>query len=199
MTRFLVAFSLVLLVLISFASHGVAQMLDTGLPPFSSHQQAGPDLINLNSLNVHYSIPIFRRPGRGLPFSYNISIDSQGWRNLRVFSLGGGLLTGGVSSFVGVAQYDLQTNACMSGQTQYTYNTYSLQNYTDPVGTSHPFNLTVNIGPNTCTPAPRNTSVTGVATDGSGLTMTFGQGFATVTLTTGEVINTFLSGPNTSP
>src|SRR5213593_3641201 len=37
----------------------------TGTPPFRS-LGGGPDVINLGNLNVHYSMPVFSRAGRGM-------------------------------------------------------------------------------------------------------------------------------------
>ena len=48
----------------------------TGTPPFGSFA-GGPDIINLGNLNVHLSIPVFNKAGRGIPFSYNLSSDSS--------------------------------------------------------------------------------------------------------------------------
>src|SRR5437016_4144659 len=66
-----------------FAFHGFlcpAQVtqVDTGTPPYQSFG-GGPDVINLGNLNVHYSIPVFSRAGRGTPFSYALAYDSSVW------------------------------------------------------------------------------------------------------------------------
>ena len=36
-------------------------------------------MINVGSLNVHFSIPVLNKAGRGLPFYYNLSYDSSVW------------------------------------------------------------------------------------------------------------------------
>src|SRR5207249_4223420 len=50
----------------------------TGTPPFGSYS-GGPDIINLANLNAHLTIPILSKPGRGIPFSYNLAYDSSVW------------------------------------------------------------------------------------------------------------------------
>ena len=40
----------------------------------------GPiDVINLGNLNAHITIPIIQKPGRGAPYSYNVTYDSSIW------------------------------------------------------------------------------------------------------------------------
>lgn len=53
-----------------------AQGPSTGTPAFGSYTSA-PDVTNLGNLNVHYSVPVFSKPGRGIPFYYNLSYDSS--------------------------------------------------------------------------------------------------------------------------
>jgi hypothetical protein len=36
-------------------------------------------VINLGNLNVHFAIPVFSKPGRGIPFDYSLSLDSSVW------------------------------------------------------------------------------------------------------------------------
>lgn len=38
-----------------------------------------PNQVNLGNLNIHFGVPIFSRPGRGIPFSYVLSYDSSVW------------------------------------------------------------------------------------------------------------------------
>ena len=53
----------------------------TGTPPFSTAlSQDGPDVIDPANLNIHLAIPIFSRPGRGIPFSYSLGYDSTIWQ-----------------------------------------------------------------------------------------------------------------------
>jgi len=50
----------------------------TGTPPFGSFS-GGPDIVNNANLNVHITVPVLNKAGRGLPFSYVLSYDSSIW------------------------------------------------------------------------------------------------------------------------
>src|SRR5882762_5965848 len=50
----------------------------TGSPPFASFS-GGPDIVDNANGNVHITIPIFSRSGRGNPFSYALQYDSSFW------------------------------------------------------------------------------------------------------------------------
>jgi hypothetical protein len=50
----------------------------TGIPPFSS-LTGGPDAINLSNLNINWTIPIVKKAGRGMNFSYSQSYNSSIW------------------------------------------------------------------------------------------------------------------------
>jgi hypothetical protein len=67
--------SLLLVVSASFAYSQVA----TGSYPYGTFDNKGFDTINVGNLNVHFSIPIINKPGRGLPFWYNLGYDSSIW------------------------------------------------------------------------------------------------------------------------
>src|SRR5437016_4265827 len=65
-----------------FACIGIfsaAQQPTTGLPPLGSFAGGPFDTLNLANLDVHFSIPIFSRSGRGIPFSFALSYDSLVW------------------------------------------------------------------------------------------------------------------------
>lgn len=66
------------LLLIIAAIPGFSQVA-TGAPPFSSVANGGADAVNLANLNVHISIPVFARQGRGLSFHYALSFDNSVW------------------------------------------------------------------------------------------------------------------------
>jgi hypothetical protein len=51
----------------------------TGLYPYGSFDSPGPDTIDRGSLNVHFSIPVVTKQGRGLPFQYQLVYDSLVW------------------------------------------------------------------------------------------------------------------------
>ena len=65
-----------ILLVISFSFLLVA---NAQVQPFNSYA-GGPDLINLASLNTHWSIPVIHKPGRGTDFTYDLSYDSAVWR-----------------------------------------------------------------------------------------------------------------------
>jgi RHS repeat-associated protein len=47
-----------------------------GLPAHGTYS-GGPDAINLGNLNIHIEIPIFSKPGRGIPYHYSLIYDSS--------------------------------------------------------------------------------------------------------------------------
>src|SRR6266566_5749371 len=51
----------------------------TGTPPFGSFGGGPLDTVNLGNLNVHFAIPIMHKPGRGIPFTYDLSYDNAVW------------------------------------------------------------------------------------------------------------------------
>jgi len=67
------------LIIVLVTGHLSAQQPAIGLPPLGSFAGSSFDTVNLANLDVHFSIPIFSRPGRGIPFSYSLSYDSLIW------------------------------------------------------------------------------------------------------------------------
>src|SRR6266480_3561016 len=68
------------LVLLLLLCAGVASaQTPTGRPPFGSFAGDSVDMINLGNLNVHLTVPIFHKAGRGLPFDYDLTYDSTVW------------------------------------------------------------------------------------------------------------------------
>src|SRR5271169_2214003 len=61
------------------SSFCTAQQPVTGTPPLSSIAGGPFDAVNLANLDVHFSIPVFSRPGRGISFFYNLTYDSLIW------------------------------------------------------------------------------------------------------------------------
>ena len=60
--------------------HGAFAQSNTGVQPFGSFTGGGLDTINVRNGNLHISIPILSKSGRGLPFSYSLSYDSTIWQ-----------------------------------------------------------------------------------------------------------------------
>jgi len=50
-----------------------------GTPPFGSFGGGPFDIVNLGNLNVHFSIPVLHKAGRGVPFTFDLSYDSSIW------------------------------------------------------------------------------------------------------------------------
>jgi RHS repeat-associated protein len=61
----------------------VAGQVSTGAQPMGSFS-SGPDIINLGNLNMHFDLPVFAKPGRGMPFTYALSFDSSLWSPVTV-------------------------------------------------------------------------------------------------------------------
>jgi hypothetical protein len=57
--------------------------VSTGAQPMGSFS-SGPDVINLGNLNMHFDLPVFAKPGRGMPFTYTLSFDSSIWSPVTV-------------------------------------------------------------------------------------------------------------------
>ncbi len=51
----------------------------TGTPPFGSFSGGPFDVVNNANLNVHLTIPVIAKAGRGLPFGYSLIYDSSVW------------------------------------------------------------------------------------------------------------------------
>lgn len=66
------------LITILISGFTVAQV-STGTPPFSSLGGGPFDTVNLGNLNVHFSIPVLHKAGRGVSFVYDLSYDSSIW------------------------------------------------------------------------------------------------------------------------
>jgi hypothetical protein len=170
----------------------------TGTPPFNSFGGGPFDIINLGNLNVHFSIPVLHRAGRGLPFAYDLTYDSSIW-------------TAVTSN--GVTQWQPDANWGWSGSTQSTlgyvpmtitsgsckvfkngrwvnenYTTYTTQGYVDRFGVLHPAQIITSSDPNEdCTADISSGSAT--STDGSGYTISIANYVsATVTSVSGVVI-----------
>ena len=65
--------------LILAATTAVAQQPATGVPPLSTFSGGSFDSVNLANLNVHFTIPVFSKPGKGIPFDYALTYDSLIW------------------------------------------------------------------------------------------------------------------------
>ena len=60
---------IVLCLLLAFSVSPLPAQVQTGIYPYGSFDNLGVDSIDRGSLNVHFSIPVVNKQGRGLPFS----------------------------------------------------------------------------------------------------------------------------------
>ena len=167
-------------------SAAVAQQPATGLPPLGTFASSGFDNIDLANLDVHFEIPVFARPGRGIPFHYNLGYDSLVWMPVT---------SGGVTSWspvnsnwgwravteaaTGYVTYGTWSNlqSCpyrSGGVLLYgaTTTTYSYFAYHDPAGGVHAFPGTVTVysvnNPSECGSSYLTPISNAVTTDNSG-------------------------------
>ncbi len=164
----------------------------TGVPPYQSFG-GGPDVINLGNLNVHYSIPVFGRAGRGTSFGYALALDSSIWTPSAAWvpNTNWGLHRD-TAALVGYVSYSATSRTCNDpyGGTG-TVSNVTYYSYVDPTGTSHP--IYIHTRYDSCYDTSSNTGPS-ISGDGSGVTVRSG---GVVTLKSGEVIHAqLLSGGN---
>lgn len=182
------SFFLVIVIALLFAALPASAQVKTGTPPFGSFG-GGPDVINLANLNVHWTIPVLHKPGRGTNFTYDLGYDSSVWNPVTsgsttswqpVNSTWGwqGLAAAG-SGFISYSMtYSSGSCGQYGGSTYQSWN-YSNFRYNDPFGVAHPVAVGggaffISPGPPYCPPngsQPTTTPWTGVANDGSGYKM----------------------------
>src|SRR5437868_7011412 len=68
-----------LLLLAVILSRSAVAQSETGLQPFGTFTGGAVDTVNVRNGNLHISIPILSKSGRGLPFNYRFSYDSTIW------------------------------------------------------------------------------------------------------------------------
>ena len=158
----------------------------TGTYPYGTFDNKGFDTINVGSLNVHFSIPVLNKAGRGLPFYYNLSYDnsvwypatvsgSKTWTPVSNFGWRGDteIATGYLSR-----QEVVVTTGSGSGHNQTcTYDEYLGWVYHDSFGVSHSFpsaGWTWSSNPSLCG-TPLNNPSGNHAIDGSGYTLNIGS------------------------
>jgi len=136
-----------------------------GISQFGAHSKNGIEDIDLSTLYVKITIPLLDKPGRGLAFQPFMSLDE---------SQLGGITAGWLrvsQNITGMATYENVGIHCV-GHTHWTY--------TDTYGIKHGFGLSVGVGLGNC---GGTSTATGLAGDGSGLTMTVSYGSDQATLT----------------
>jgi RHS repeat-associated protein len=185
-------FGLVAAVCVGFAA---AQQVSTGRSQFGSFGGGPFDVVNLGNLNVHFTIPVLHKAGRGMPFNFDLTYDSSVWKTTT---------SNGVTQWTPVPNFGWQTSAPFGNVTYsvsssgcyYTppspyigppilaYTVYQYQNWTfvDRSGTTHPFTLNspgytsywngATVANTSCSSVPTTyPSGSGSTTDGSGYTI----------------------------
>jgi hypothetical protein len=175
-----------------------AQQPITGTPPLSSSASGPFDAVNLANLDVHFSIPVFSRPGKGIPFSYNLPYDSLIWQP--VTANGTRFWSPATSwgwapqnnAMTGHLQRPQQTINCFNTQgskvgTETIYGPFA---YFDSSGTSHFYNDYLYHVTSSFCPDLETDSFTDTAPDASGLVLYSNiNGTSTVTMTSGIVLS----------
>jgi RHS repeat-associated protein len=132
---------------LAMCGHFMFGQVATGTYPFGTFDNKGFDTINVGNLNVHLSIPVVNRAGRGLPFWYNLSYDasvwypstvsgSQTWTPVQAFGWRGDteILTGYISY-----NQTQGTNTCTGSSGRFPYVITTNVVYHDPFGVAHAF------------------------------------------------------------
>ncbi len=140
-----------LLLLLTFTVAPVPAQVQTGTPPFGSFS-GGLDTINLANLNVHLTIPVLHKAGRGTNFSYDLNYDSSiwypvtsgsttSWQLVSSSSLPGWQASNTGQAYVGYSTTFSSGQCTNNGTTWYTWtNTaYGSFYYNDQFGVRHIF------------------------------------------------------------
>lgn len=167
--------------LIAVLASVIAQaQVATGTPPFASFGGGPFDTVNLGNLNVHLSIPVLHKSGRGMPFTYDLSYDSSVWTPLTssgtkqwqpALNWGWRGVTEVATGYVSYKSGPI--TLCVGDPPTPPTLGISFSNwvYHDPFGTSHAFPRTAHTGANTSTCHVSALGMNAVATDGSGYTL----------------------------
>jgi len=67
-----------LMIVLALATETASAQVATGTPPFGTFG-GGPEVINLANLNAHFTMPVFHKAGRGLPFNFDLTYDTSIW------------------------------------------------------------------------------------------------------------------------
>jgi RHS repeat-associated protein len=76
--------AIVIALCLAVASGQTIYRAETGPPRFAPAAGGPFDVVNLGNLNVHWTIPVVSKPGRGLPFSYALTYDTAFWTKIQV-------------------------------------------------------------------------------------------------------------------
>jgi len=59
--------------------HSAVAQVAIGQQPFASFGGGPFDTVDLGNLNVHFTVPVIQKAGKGVPFSYSLAYDSSVW------------------------------------------------------------------------------------------------------------------------
>lgn len=171
--------------------------VSTGAYRFSTVDSKGIDTINLGNLDVQLNLPVLNKPGRGIPFYYNLKYDNSIWYST---SVNGSNVWQPVQAFgwsgstaiaTGYVSYNSFSTSKTSRTCSYTLITNTGFVYHDPFGVQHGFVGTTKQYYGTC----GGTNISGfnaTARDSSGYSIS-------VTNYAGNVLITSASGRQISP
>lgn len=179
--------------------------VSTGSTAFGSFE-GGPDVVNVGNLNVHWTIPVRHKAGRGMSFDYDLGFDSSVWTPVGssgsqtwvpTANWGWTSATAGQTGFL---NYSTQTQLCYDINGHPLGSIVNVGNYvyTDRNGGRHSFSggLTFYSG---C-PGTDTDHFTSSATDGSGFTLTVpSSGSTTIKLPNGTVFVPAFGGGGSGP
>ena len=172
----------------------------TGVPPYGSFT-GGPDVVDLEGLNVHIPIPIVSKPGRMIPFVYNYGYDSTIWypagtSGSQTWSpVGAWGWMSLAHAGTGYVTYTLTIGNCRVGNGGVEHNHYHYANwiYVGSDGSAHGFVGSTDVFQGGCSGG--STRFTSTATDGSGYTLSATGAGGKVTTTDGTIINSMSFSP----
>lgn len=167
-------------ILTAVMARGAAAQTTPGTPPFQSFSPGPVDVVNVATGNTHVTIPIFHKDGRGLPIDISLTYDTGLWAGPGAWSTPTypSQWFGWYLEPIGFAALSGSEVTCLQyGQNGQVSGAAGLATYSgfDPGGTPHPSAASVISAWGTC---PYNGQynftayVPGVATDGSGYTIT---------------------------
>jgi hypothetical protein len=204
----------VVLILVLAGSLPIYSQVQTSNYPFGSFA-GGPDVINLSNLNTRITIPILHKPGRGIDFAYDLTIDSSVW--YPVGAPGSQVWTNDSSwgwspqttAAVGyldppsVASYGSSCIDDTGHRHSITITKTTYRGFRDPLGIFHPIKLMLVSGFGSC--GGDVTEATALAKDGSGwkldvpsgtATSATGKTYALGTIATAQLSMTLLATPH---
>jgi RHS repeat-associated protein len=166
-----------LVIVVLFCSFSFAQVA-TGTPAYGSFS-GGPDIVNNANLNVHLSIPVLSKPGRGMNFTYSLGFDNSVWKKVpsgATFLWQPAQNWGWIAETqvkTGFIQYESSIAQCQSDTLRwYNYTVYYYDFYLDPGGVMHTIGQSVWNSPGQCQSITSQPTFSMQLNDGSGMTIT---------------------------